>query len=284
MATPLFNTASMGSSIGDGLRVGNVLPLPYAVDPYAPFSSPGVDVQGYNVTQLVPLAANATNVAAAQIVAANANFVLAAGTNTEAVTINGKNYISLIPAANVPALAAGGLVQPGTPARGLIFTTILGFPAAAVNFTINGLDCYGEPVSEIVTTGAAGGAGTKRSLKTYSAIYSITSDTATVSNVTVGTTDLIGLQFYTPSFDYFASVYWNQIALTAATSGFVKGITTTASATTGDVRGTILLPAGTPSNGSIRLVIHSFVAGNTKPQAAQGLANYVGVPQFANSF
>jgi hypothetical protein len=235
-------------------------------------------VQANNVTQLVPLAANAANVAAAQIVAANGAFTLSAGTNTTAVTIGGKSYISLVTA---PSLAANGLLVPGSPARGLVFTTVVGFPAAVVTFTVNGLDCYGNPVSENVATTNAGGVLTAVSKKTYSAIYSVTSDTNTVSNVTIGTTDLIGLQYYMPSFDYFAQIWFNQIRVAVAT--FTAGdATSPATATTGDVRGTILLPSG--SDGTKRLVLHTFVAGNTKPQDSATTAGYFGVTQFANSF
>lgn len=116
-------------------------------------------------------------------------------------------------------------------------------------YTVSGYDIYGYAMSEKITgvnnTVANG-------VKAFKYITSVTpSGTISSTAVTVGTRDLIGLPIRA---DYFGDLKINYPdTLVTATTGFVAAVTTTASQTTGDVRGTYALQ--TASNNSRHLQV-----------------------------
>lgn len=124
---------------------------------------------------------------------------------------------------------------------------------SAKTFTVTGYDLYGYPMSEAITganTGVASGA------KAFKYISSITCSSATASNVSAGTGDVIGLPIRS---DYVGNVIinYNNTLITAST-GYTAAVTTSpATTTTGDVRGTYALQ--TASNNSRRLVVYQMV-------------------------
>ena len=73
--------------------------------------------------------------------------------------------------------------------------------------------------------------------------------------MSVGTGDVFGFPLYSATWtagaDADVSISWNAAAITANT-GYVAGVTSTATATTGDVRGTYAVQSA--SDGSKRLV------------------------------
>lgn len=256
MTTPNFNLAPQGTAATDGFRSGIQLSSPYNVDPYSTYTGPGVDLEGLYAPQpLVPAAITVGNIAAAQIKLAAGYLTLTAGAGVTTNIINGVTFYNL-----------------GNPARVISVTGDAN--AAAFTATVYGLDCYGVQVGE--TIAYPGGATTINGKKTYKNIKAVYVSANTVGNVTVQTADIFGLNYYVSFFDYFAALYWNQALL--VTAQFTPGVATPATATSGDVRGTIAVPNA--SDGTKRLFWHLNVPGLVKPQAAAVNASYIGVTQF----
>ena len=119
-------------------------------------------------------------------------------------------------------------------------------------FTINGLDVYGFPMTETVTIAPAS-ALTIAGLKAWKYIYSITPGfTDATYTYSVGTNDVIGFPIrsdnFQPGVSLDVSLMMNNAAITA-TTGYIAAVKTTATATTGDVRGTYALQ--TSANGTL---------------------------------
>lgn len=138
------------------------------------------------------------------------------------------------------------------------------------NVTINGADIYGVPITQTL---AAPGTSTKA----FKFIYSVIGH-AIAAAVTVGTADVFGLPLYAAEWPgmltYFAAP---QASLITASPTFVAGVTSAASATTGDVRGTI---APSASDGAKKLtVFQPLNFGVIGSSYAAVLAALIGVPQ-----
>jgi hypothetical protein len=178
------------------------------------------------------------------------------------------------------AFGQDGTVRLWNPAAMLsrvLIVTASSASAATTTFTINGLDVYGQPMTEqIVVTPAS--ATTTTGLKAWKWIKSITPNaTDATYNWSVGTTDLVGLPIRSDNFQTGAvldlSLMMNN-ALITATTGYVAAVKTTATATTGDVRGTYSLQ--TSSNGTL-LVAATHAPLTPNLNSAIGL---YGVPQY----
>jgi hypothetical protein len=149
---------------------------------------------------------------------------------------------------------------------------------ATTTFTVNGLDVYGQPMTEqiVVTPGTA---LTTAGLKAWKFIKSITPNaTDATYTFSVGTNDVVGLPIRSDNFQTGATIDLSLMmnnALISATTGYLAGIKTTATATTGDVRGTYALQ--TSSNGTL-LVAATHAPLTPNLNSAIGL---YGVPQYA---
>ena len=138
------------------------------------------------------------------------------------------------------AAAAAGLsasASIGAAGSAVLLTTTLDVPRNVVgawtnnsNVVVTGKDVYGRTVVESVT-GAAAFTG-KKAFKT---ITSITSSAA-ITSATFGWGDVLGLPVWLPSTGLVIKELQDGAAPTAGT--VVAGVTSTATATTGDVRGT----------------------------------------------
>lgn len=104
----------------------------------------------------------------------------------------------------------------------------------AVTLTVKGYDIYGYAMTEmLMVTGTTPAYGKKA----WKYIVSITSGGAVpVGAIGVGTSDVFGLAIRSDRYEYLNG-YWNAAFLSAST-GWTAGVTTTATAMTGDVRGT----------------------------------------------
>lgn len=129
---------------------------------------------------------------------------------------------------------------------------------AGGTFTVKALDLYNVVCTQTITVAA--GASTGYSTKAVKAILSVTPNfTDTGHNYTVGTSDVFGLAYRSGIWEDM-EVCWAGLSMTSST-GYTAatGLTSTSSATTGDVRGTIQTSAtgagsgigGTASNGTI---------------------------------
>lgn len=98
--------------------------------------------------------------------------------------------------------------------------------------TVIGTDEYGNDMRENITLAGTSAVAGKKAFKTITAINA----SATIANgAFVGTGDVLGLPVYVPS-GAILEEYEDGAAASAGT--FVAGVQTTATATTGDVRGT----------------------------------------------
>lgn len=135
---------------------------------------------------------------------------------------------------------------------------------AGGTFTVKAIDIYNVPCTMTITVAA--GASTGYGTKAVKGIISVVPNfTDAGHNYTVGTSDVFGLAYRAGVWEDM-QVCWAGLAMTAST-GFVAGAsaTSTASATTGDTRGTIQVSAtgggsgigSTASNGSVSSLVMS---------------------------
>jgi hypothetical protein len=129
------------------------------------------------------------------------------------------------------ALASGGVATFDVP-RNVVITGASS--VTSVTFTITGTDVYGDTVVEQVVgpTGATTAAG-KKAFKTITAIS--VSGTTTAA-VTIGTGDVLGIPVALPQKGLVVGELEDGVNATAGT--LVAAVTSAATATTGDVRGT----------------------------------------------
>lgn len=122
------------------------------------------------------------------------------------------------------ALASGGVATFDVPRN-----VVAAWTGTSV-LTVTGTDEYGNTVVESSASGTS--LAGKKAFKTVTGI----SVSADVTGLTVGTGDVLGLPCYLPSTGYVIAELEDGAAASAGT--VVAGDTTTATATTGDVRGT----------------------------------------------
>jgi hypothetical protein len=99
--------------------------------------------------------------------------------------------------------------------------------------TFTGLDEYGETVVENV---ALNGTTVVFGKKAFKSISKIHISAASAGNISAGSSDVLGLPFRLNNVADSLRAYFNEIVDTSGP--FVKGDATTATATTGDIRGT----------------------------------------------
>ncbi len=147
-----------------------------------------------------PIAADADGVCASQ-----------AGTAATAMTIDG-------------ALASGGVATFDVPRNVVAAWT------NTATLTVTGTDVYGNVVKE--TSGSGTSMAGKKAFKTITSVV----PSANITGATVGTGDVFGLPVFLPGTAYILKELQDGAAATAGTA--VAGVSSAATATTGDVRGT----------------------------------------------
>ena len=186
------------------------------------------------VWDVIPQVASTNNIAVSQTASGAGAVTLTAGTSTKSIVRpDGVTVIQL----DVPRALK---VNCSTTARA---------------FTVSGYDYYGQPMSEVITVSVAGTAVTGKK-----AFFQVVSATiaGSATAVLIGTSDVLGLPVRVFNVAYVASVKSNStLAQDAGT--FVAADTTTATTTTGDVRGTYT-PA-TASDGIVRTVMGILLPG-----------------------
>lgn len=188
------------------------------------------------VWDTVPLTKQTNNLVTTVTPAAAGSLTLVAGTGVTAVTTAaGVAAFQL----DVPRAVAVTQVAAGT----------------ARNFTVSGLDYYGQAMSEVIASVAG---STVNGKKAFWQVTGITVSGATTTAVTVGTSDVLGCPVRFTDRGYIARVGWNNtLANDAAT--VTPADTATATTATGDVRGTVV-PSSAP-DGSRRLVVAVLLTG-----------------------
>lgn len=224
----------------------------------------------FAVVDQIPSAISAVNIAASQTPVAGTPLTLVSttgsGITVGATAINrvtGVSYTGLLAidgAAGTVTYAANAtgsqVIQAYDPTKAISRTvriTSVGNDSAAT-FTISGYDIYGQKMTQAVT---GANAGVASSTKAFKYISSITpAGTLSGSAVTVGTGDVYGFPLASFSFPY-VDIYWANTFITSST-GYTSAVVTTATSTTGDVRGTYATQ--TSSDGTKQLVVFQNIS------------------------
>lgn len=245
---------------------------------------------GLILTDEVPSTASTTNLAAGQHAANGTPMTLVSASGSGITVLAAAQTIldsgAIIPAGALAVDAQPGYVGGGTsgafqffdPTKGISRCLAVTAAAGATGgvIVLKGYDIYGQPMTQNVT---AVGGSTVNTTKAFKFLVSATPQFADNShNYSIGTADIFGFNILVPRWSY-CFVYWNDALLTANT-GFTAGVATTATATTGDVRGTYAVQSS--SDGTKRLqifampAVSNIVVGNF----ANALNGIFGVPQF----
>jgi hypothetical protein len=188
-----------------------------------------------NVYNVVPVALDADGICAQQTLAAAGNALL-----------NG-------------ALASGGTVVLDVPRNVIIDAA----GAATAVLTITGTDVYGIPMSEAITLNGTTAVAGKKAFKTITSVAA----SAAATDFFVGTGDVFGLPIRANARNYVLTA-WGSAFVTTGT--FTGADATTATTTTGDVRGTFA-PADA-ADASKRLTLWVFVLDDDTQTGLYGVA------------
>jgi len=210
-----------------GMSLGNPSPMSQGVGPLGRIY----------VWDVVPATKQTNNVSVAATYAVAGNATLAAGTGTTAVTT----------AAGVAA------IQLDCPRA--ISVTIGTGTIVDTAITVTGLDVYGQAMTDVIQTGTVQST-TVNGEKAFFQVTGVAVAGAVGGTVAVGTSDVLGSPVRITDAGYIARAGWNN-TLADDAGTFVAAVTTTATTTSGDVRGTYV-PSSAP-NGTRRLVMGILV-------------------------
>jgi hypothetical protein len=288
-AQPSWIAPSM-DAVGHGIQdarwpwnQGSNAAVPNVVGWYDPGCHPVLDV--------VPATLGVVSLAAAQAPVAGTALTLVSATGAGITVSSSATY--MLPSGNT--IAAGSLFSDGvTVYRTFGLTsgsneysntvcydaaTMLGRAVAirslgddsSATFVVAGYDIYGYPQSETIT-GSSGAPGTANGKKPFKVVTSITpAGTLSGSNVSAGMSDIFGLPILATAQSALVG-YWNNLIL-YNTGTFAAGVLTSpATATTGDVRGT-WVPASA-SDGSKRLTLFQ------RPSLSQMITSGINIGMF----
>lgn len=200
---------------------------------------------------IIPLALAVNNVATVVGQTANVAIPLVAGTGTTlgvAPDGSGRAVIVLDTPRAVSLTSAGNL--------------------SASNITVVGFDQYGQLQTQ---TRAGPNANTVNTLKAFASVLSVTSGTTSATTMSVGTSDIFGLDYVCLDAGYIISAKWNNVLAQNAGTLVDADVTTPATAATGDTRGTYA-QAGAASDGTKRLVICQHLDGSQCGKSATQVA------------
>ncbi len=208
------------------------------------------------VWDTVPLTPSTTGLALAQLLGGAGNMTLTAGTGVTSTTL------------------ADGTVALVLDVPRCLTLTVATTNQSSVDFTIYGYDVYGQPMIE---TMAGPNANTVIGEKAFKTVYRVAASAAVATNgVSVGMSSTLGSPVRITDAGYIVHAGWDG-ALAADAGTFVAAVTTTATATSADVRGTFL--PSTAADGARRLVMTIALPGlavgpNATRTGAYGVQQY----------
>jgi hypothetical protein len=146
-----------------------------------------------------------------------------------------------------PNFAGNALWNPQNLLGRCVAITAAGSASGTVTFTVRGYDIYGYPMIETIASTASSQTLGKKAFK-Y--IKSVTPSATDAINYSVDTVDVFGFPLRS---DFFGDVLINYSAslspaVVTANTGYVASVQTTATTTTGDVRGTFVAASSTNAN------------------------------------
>ena len=150
--------------------------------------------------------------------------------------------------------------------------------ATATTATVNGYDCYGFPMTEAITLTAGSQVSGKKAFKYIKSVVLNAADATHAYSV--DTTDVFGLPLRSDTFGDILVNYATSLTATTlitAATNYVASDRTTATSTTGDVRGTF--GAFTSGTGANKLVVRQSPQSYMVQTANPGL---FGVTQYSN--
>lgn len=220
---------------GGPIRVGDATGKGSAKGSFGCLSS------AYYAYKITPVALSATAVAAAQAVAGAGN-----------LTING-------------ASASGGVATLDVARAVSIVSSSAGDTTQTA--TVYGTDYWGVPVVETISFN---GTSTVNGKKAFKTVTRVAISAALAGNGSVGSTDIFGLPYRADNRGAVLTA-WDSAFVTTGT--FTAAVTTSpATATTGDVRGTYLVPSA--SDGSKILYAHILIEDNDSQNGLYGVDQY----------
>lgn len=220
------------------------------------------------VVDATPSAIAANNIAASQVPVAATPLTLVS-TSGAGITV-GVAITNALTGAAVTGLKAidtalgvvtfsgtTGGVSPYDPSKSIARNVriITGADETGATFTVVGYDLYGYPMTETITGVNNATASGKKAFKYIASVTP--AGTLSGTAVTVGTGDVFGIGLRADRFGQI-TVFWNSTLITANT-GFVAAVTTTASATTGDTRGTYAVQSASDGTKTLQIVVRPNV-------------------------
>lgn len=235
--------------------------------------------------EIVPATANVSAISANAHTTGNTSLTLVSG-NGSGITVMSAAFTNIL-GNTVPAClqidtapATIGFGQTGaiqiwdpTTIGGRALAILAAAGASGGNFSVSGYDVYGVPMHE--TINAAGNA-TTNGKKAFKYVQTVTPLFSDAQNYSVGTADIFGFPIYASSFSSLEIFWGNATAVSQVTAvtGFVAGNTTTATALTGDVRGTYAVQSASDGNKTLTVFQHPRV------QSIGNATGLFGVTQF----
>lgn len=202
------------------------------------------------------------------IVQAAAGALLSAATSTELP--NNTTITYTFPASSASpqdgALNSGVMDVP----RAVAAVTTHASSVVAMTVLVTGTDEYGEAMSELITVPATGTSQTvagKKAFKTVTSVAVASAGNATTNTLNLGTSDVIGLPFRVDAAD-MCVVFLNGVSVDAAT--LVRAVTSAATTTSGDIRGTFNPSASIDSTNRFQVLLNP--SRNTSKERSYGVA------------
>lgn len=176
-----------------------------------------------------------------------------AATKTYTAATNGTapTNSASVPAASTVTTGTGtSTVWPLDVPRNITAAASHGTSVVAMTITVTGFDLYLQPLVETLSIAATGTSQTAAGLKAFKYISSIaitSAGNATTNTLNIGWGNVLGLPYALTDKSSLMQTWFNDV-VEATVPTIALAVATTATATTGDVRGTISLSSST--NGS----------------------------------
>lgn len=220
-------------------------------------------------------------------IAADTNALIAAATSTELPNAGTKTYTtasggtSPVDDAGKPSTASIVAADGNTYSvfvldvpRNITLAVTHDTSIVALSCTITGFDVWGQKVVETLSVTATGTTKSAAGKKAFKWIYSIaltSAGNATTDTANVGFGDVLGLPYKLAEKSDLLGVWFNDTLDSSAAA--VAAVTSTASATTGDVRGTVD-PNSACDGSAVKVWMH--VADNSTQAGLIGVSQYAG--------